>query len=357
MLLTYQIKLEPERYPRLDQLAWAARPCVRRMLHYRTRSSSADYPEVPCVIAKSLIAKYQKNLRCRSVKNLVLPICGDRGRQVKLVAGGLRIPALFKKAVIPAFFPRPVHGFIRHVEFFQRRHEWYMSYAYDVAPEPVLETTSWLGVDRNSVGNVAVAANPITGLVRVFGPSLAQVKANFRCRRARLQRKGAWHALTALRRKQRNKTTYTNHLVSRGLVKLARATSSALVLEDLEPRRKGSKIRRYTEAAQWSYHQLGRFIAYKAALAGVPLHYINPRNTSRECSRCGVLNVPQAKRYSCSACGQVAHRDVNAAFVVAKRGAWANGSPNAAAVGSIDGALNQGTADYFATRFSADLES
>jgi hypothetical protein len=59
------------------------------------------YPEVPCVIAKSLVAKYQRNKRCRVVRNLVLPLCGDKGTQIKLEGNGIRIPALFGKAVLP----------------------------------------------------------------------------------------------------------------------------------------------------------------------------------------------------------------------------------------------------------------
>ena len=55
--------------------------------------------ELPCVIAKSLIAKYQKNEKCKQVSNLVLPICGDKRKQIKLEDGGIRIPALFKKEV------------------------------------------------------------------------------------------------------------------------------------------------------------------------------------------------------------------------------------------------------------------
>ena len=44
----------------LETLEPLARICVDRMLVHRERSSSAFYPELPCVIAKSLIAKYQR---------------------------------------------------------------------------------------------------------------------------------------------------------------------------------------------------------------------------------------------------------------------------------------------------------
>ena len=48
--------------PVLDVLLSRTRKDVLpRMLHLRECSSSKYYPEIPCVIAKSLIAKYQRN--------------------------------------------------------------------------------------------------------------------------------------------------------------------------------------------------------------------------------------------------------------------------------------------------------
>ena len=67
------------------------------MLVRRELSSSKFYPEVPCVIAKSLVAKYQRNKRSRVVRNLVPPLCGDKGKQIKLEGNGIRILALFRK--------------------------------------------------------------------------------------------------------------------------------------------------------------------------------------------------------------------------------------------------------------------
>jgi hypothetical protein len=86
------------------------------MLAHREQKSSRFYPEIPSVIAKSLIAKYQRNKRCQAATNLVLPLVGDQGRQIK-----------------------------HQGESFQ--------------------PTGTIGVDRNSVGNVAVLADPQNGLL------------------------------------------------------------------------------------------------------------------------------------------------------------------------------------------------
>ena len=77
------------------------------MLRNRDEASSKYYPELPCVVSKSLIAKYQRNRKCRAVANLVIPICGDKERQIKIEGDGVRIPALFGKSVLPLSFVHP----------------------------------------------------------------------------------------------------------------------------------------------------------------------------------------------------------------------------------------------------------
>jgi putative transposase len=71
----------------------------------------------------------------------------------------------------------------------------------------------------------------------------------------------------------------------------------------------------------WASSQLRAFIAYNAALAGVPVVYVNPAYTSQTCSRCG--HCEQANRRSqakflCVSCGYSAHADLNAAVNIRK---------------------------------------
>lgn len=290
------------------------------MLKNRGESSSKFYPEIPCVVSKSLISKYQRNPKCKSVSNLVIPICGDKGKQIKTVDGGIRIPALFKKTVLPLVFPKPIDGFVRSIEFFKRKNVWYGSVCYNTLVEKTIETVGFVGVDRNSVGNVAVFADSVTGIVRKLGICPARTKAAMRGRRKNLQKARKFRLLSKLRLKQSRRMTHENHRASKSIVDYAAKHRRTVVIESLKGvNSKGSKIRRYSEKNNWAFAQLETFLRYKCALRGVPIIEVSPAYTSQDCSRCGKRNNPQGKRYHCGSCRQTCHRDVNAAFNIARK--------------------------------------
>ena len=302
----------------LETLEPLARICVDRMLVHRERSSSAFYPELPCVIAKSLIAKYQRNKKCKVVTNLVLPLCGDKGRQIKRDPAGIRIPALFQKKVLPVTWLRNPVGFVRSVEFIRRGGRWFACICYHARKEELFRPTGTIGVDRNSVGAVATLADPQNGKVFHLGFHPAGTKPVWRGRRANLQSLGKRRLLHKIRNKQSRRTKYENHKVSKQIVDYAVKHRRAIVLEKLEKVRRG-RMRHYVEKSQWSFYQLFRFILYKAALHGVMVMEADPAYTSQECSRCHQISKPNGKSFRCGSCGHHDHRDANAAFSLSER--------------------------------------
>ena len=168
-LITYKSVVPVEHNAKLDALAIAGRAVLNRMLANRNENTSKFYKEVPCVVAKGLIRKYQRDSKCKRVRRFCLPICGDKGKQVKLVEGGIRISAVFKRAIIPCRFPLPVQGFIRHVELSKHNGRWFMSYQYNTLRADTFEPIGVVGVDRNNVGNIATLANTLNGQVRFLG--------------------------------------------------------------------------------------------------------------------------------------------------------------------------------------------
>lgn len=316
--LTYRVVLPLDLDNILDDLFKKASIEVSNMLRNRDLSSSKYYKTVPCVLAKSLISKYQKNNDCKKVSNLVLPICGDKGKQVKLVDGGIRVPAIFKKRVIVAAFPRTIIGFIRQVEFKKIKKRWYMLYSYNTKKEPLsVISGKYIGVDRNSVGNVATISLP-NKQVRHLGPCTFGINKNFKNRKRKLQIKGAKNALKKLSCKQKRRTRDINHKVSRYIVNNAKIHNASIVLEDLKDIHKSKSANGFIQKSNWSFSQLEKFLVYKASLLGIPVVYIDPRFTSQECNICGKINKTKTKKFKCS-CGYFAHRDVNAALNISKR--------------------------------------
>lgn len=291
------------------------------MLKRRKLSSTKHYPELPSVIAKGMIRKYQQNQKCLKIRNLAIPLCGDKGSRIKLEVGGVRIPTLFKKAILPVIFPHQITGFVRSAEFFRRNGQWFCALCYNTPNVQSIQPTGCIGVDRNSVGNVAVFADPQNGIVRKLGICPARTKVVMRGRRKNLQKAGKFRLLSKLRRKQSRRMTHENHRASKSVVDYAVKHCRAVAIENLNGvRAPGSKIRRYSDRNQWAFAQLGTFLRYKCALRGVPLIEVDPAYTSQTCSRCGSRHKPNGKVFSCGSCGRTTHRDANASFVIAKLG-------------------------------------
>src|SRR4249920_3389409 len=109
----------------------------------------------------------------------------------------------------------------------------------------------------------------------------------------------------------------TNHVISKRIVQKAQANQQALAIEELRHIRSRTEARlRHSQRARhssWSFGQLRQFLSYKAALARVPLHTVDPRNTSRTCSVCGHCakeNRKSQASFVCQACGYACNADV-----------------------------------------------
>ena len=89
-----------------------------------------------------------------------------------------------------------------------------------------------------------------------------------------------------------------------------------------EPRKDvaaASGLNRSIQEQTWGL--LRQQLAYKAEWAGRQFVEVDPKNTSRDCSRCGGRNDPgKSKRYRCSRCGARMDRDFNAAVNILRPG-------------------------------------
>lgn len=140
--------------------------------------------------------------------------------------------------------------------------------------------------------------------------------------RSELQAKGTRSAKRHLKklsgREKRFKTCF-NHEVSKAIVSKLKAGDTT-VMERIKHIRRGKRGRRYKWLNKWSFYQFQRFVEYKAIRNGTRVIYINPRNTSKRCSRCGSLNTIRPKHrgfFKCLDCGYTLNSHLNASFNLA----------------------------------------
>ncbi|MCL6088984.1 MAG: transposase [Candidatus Marsarchaeota archaeon] len=89
-------------------------------------------------------------------------------------------------------------------------------------------------------------------------------------------------------------------------------------------------------------------LCYKAASAGSEIVFVNPKDTSKECSRCHsiVSKSLRERTHSCSFCGLMLDRDVNAALNILNRATAGMAGSNACGDGIKVPSLNQAVADF-----------
>jgi len=115
-----------------------------------------------------------------------------------------------------------------------------------------------------------------------------------------------------------------NHEVSKSIITFAESAGCPIIaVEQLDGVRKG-RLRKpqRREVQRWAYGQLAFFIGYKAAERGMIVIEVDPKGTSKGCSRCGHAEAANRKRHAfeCRACGHKLHSDLNAAHNIRLRG-------------------------------------
>ncbi|QLJ52400.1 MAG: hypothetical protein Sv326_0225 [Candidatus Fermentimicrarchaeum limneticum] len=79
------------------------------------------------------------------------------------------------------------------------------------------------------------------------------------------------------------------------------------------------------------WNMFANMLAYKAEGAGCRVVFVNPVNTTKECSSCGIITEKTLwdRIHNCPFCGLNIDRDLNAARVILKRATPGQGGSNA----------------------------
>jgi len=201
---------------------------------------------------------------------------------------------------------------------------YYLFVTVDVPDVQERKVLGWLGVDVGVV-NIATTSDGNN----YAGAALNAIRARANRLRRRRQQKGTQSAkrlLAKRRRKEARFAAHVNHTISKQIVTAAERTARGIALENLEGIRARVRASRSQRRVlhSWAFGDLQAKIAYKAQRAGVPVCYVDPRNTSRECRVCGhaeKANRRTRDQFAYKACGHTADADANAACVIAGRAA------------------------------------
>lgn len=202
------------------------------------------------------------------------------------------------------------------------RGNWYLFATCDIADPDLIDVEGMLGIDLG-VTNIAVDSDGEIHSAR----TIKNVRYRHRRLRTKLQRLGTLGSrrrLRVLAGQEARFAKHTNHVISKGIVAKAKRTKRAIAVEDLTHIRTRMRARRSQRATlhSWSFAQLQAFLAYKALLSGVPVHRVDPRNTSRTCPKCGCIdkaNRTTQSSFVCISCGFAGLADVIAAGIIASR--------------------------------------
>jgi IS605 OrfB family transposase len=209
------------------------------------------------------------------------------------------------------------------VDLVYRDGTFYLYATIDVPEDTPIAPSRFLGIDLG-IANLATDSDGNS----YTGEPIEVVRQRCTTHRQTYQATGTKSAKRRLKKlagKQARFQRWVNHGIAKKLVAYAKDTKAALVLEELTHIRDRITVRKQQRSKQhnWSFRQLREFLVYKAQRAGVAPVFVDPRNTSRTCNRCGYVdkrNRRSQAEFSCLRCGHHTHADTNAAKNLATRG-------------------------------------
>jgi len=190
-----------------------------------------------------------------------------------------------------------------------------------------------VGIDLNET-NALVAVDPDGRELFISGKSIKVKNRRTAKTRSRLQSKHATRkaqhkdtrsvrrVMKRLGRKQRHRTRTFAQQTAKQLVEWA-PQNAVLVFEDLHmPQPQKGKIRGHAlrrRLSLWQHGAIRQATTNKAQVHGLTIAKVDPRYTSKNCSRCGLRGKRHRHMFSCPHCGLSLHADINAARNIRNR--------------------------------------
>jgi putative transposase len=182
-------------------------------------------------------------------------------------------------------------------------------------------SSRWIGVDLNTTGHVAVAADTLSGKTIKLGKNIHYNHHQSSKNCTKLWREGKLWKLKKVKSRERKTFKSALNAISRQIVSFAESLGSGIKFEKLfspcySHRENGDAVYEFS-FENGSFFSLQQQVEKRAGVRGIPVIYVNPAYTSKRCCRCGCFGRRYRKRFECPHCGYTAHADINAAFNIA----------------------------------------
>jgi putative transposase len=227
---------------------------------------------------------------------------------------------------------RPLEGTIKTVRITRRAGKWYACFACEIEATPLPTATTDIGVDVGIASLITTSEGEKEGHPGWYRN--AQRKLRVLQRRVARRKKGSARRRKAVLQLQRQheriantRKDFLNKLTHRLIARYDR-----IALEDLRITNmvRNRHLAKSILDASWGY--LVQQLTRKAAEAGRVVLLVDPRYTSKTCSRCGHIfeSLSLADRWINCGCGLSLDRDHNAAINILNRAGqvrWGISSP------------------------------
>jgi len=209
----------------------------------------------------------------------------------------------------------------------QRGQDWYviLPVKTEQTPTACSGEPTFIGVDLGIV-RIAVVSTP-TKTIFFNGQSIRNRREHFTDLRKRYQKHNRLDRVRQQKGKESRWMTDINHKLSKQIVAIATQSSNPMIcLERLDGiRYRIKKSKRFNRMlSSWAFRQLLSMIEYKAMKANVKVKMVDPRRTSRKCSKCGHdenSNRKNQSTFKCKKCGYETNADRNASKNISAVGA------------------------------------
>jgi len=202
--------------------------------------------------------------------------------------------------------------------------KWFACFSVEIEdlPKPPWKDGTFVGIDVGltsfaTLSNGEKIANP--RFFREEENELARVQRKLsNAQKGTPERKAALKVVERVHERIANKRYEFAHQVSRDLVN----RFGLIAFEDLSIKKMMQNHNLAKSIGDVAWNMLVTLTSYKAANAGSIVVLVDPRNTSKMCSRCGILveKTLADRIHNCSECGLSMDRDWNAAINILRLG-------------------------------------